>query len=198
MIRKFLFGQLKTAGVASVEIERTMNAITIVLHALKPGVIIGRQGAGIEELKKKLKTKFFGDKKVAIHMNIFEVERPQLNSQIVANQMIEEIEKRMPYRRVMRMAVDRVQKAGALGVKVALGGRLNGAEIAKREKQTWGNVPLHTLRANIEYACGTAHTMAGTIGIKVWIYKEDVFEKKSDTATAQGRTAYAAQPRERK
>lgn len=175
-IRKFLARELKNASVASIEIERTMNAITIIIHSLKPGVIIGRQGAGIEDLKKRLKTKFFGEKKTAIHVNIFEIDKPQLNASIVMQQMIEEIEKRMPYRRVLKTAIDRVQKAGALGVKVAVGGRLNGAEIANRESLTWGKVPLHTLRANIEYCRGTAHTMAGTIGVKVWIYKGDVFE----------------------
>ncbi|MBI4268370.1 30S ribosomal protein S3 [Candidatus Uhrbacteria bacterium] len=182
-IRKFLLSKLKNAGVAKLEIERTMNAITIVIYALKPGVVIGRQGAGVEEMKQKIKTKFFGDAKVAIHVNIFELDRPQLNAPIVAAQMIEEIEKRMPYRRVLKTAIDRVQKAGALGVKVGVGGRLNGAEIAKRETLTWGKVPLHTLRANIDYACGTAHTMAGTIGVKVWIYKEDVFQEKNRKST---------------
>lgn len=191
-IRKFLMRHLKSAGVAKIEIERTMNAITIIIHTLKPGVIIGRQGAGIEETKKKIKQKFFGDKKVAIHVNIFEVDRPQLNAALVSQQIIEDIEKRMPYRRVMKMAIDRVQKAGALGVKVGVGGRLNGAEIAKRETLTWGKVPLHTLRANIDYSRGAARTMAGAIGVKVWIYKEDVFQDKSGkgpSSAKSGRTA---------
>ncbi len=177
-IRKYLKKELKSAGVASVEVERTMNSIVIIINSMKPGVIIGRQGAGIEELKKRLKTKFFGAKKIALHINILEIDRPQLNSQLVTQQMIEDIEKRMPYRRVMKQSIERVQKAGALGVKVAVGGRLNGAEIAKREKLVWGKVPLHTLRAHIDYACGTAHTMAGTIGIKVWIYTGEVFDEQ--------------------
>lgn len=175
-IRKYVAHTLKNAGVARVEIERTTNAITIIIHSLKPGVIIGRQGAGIEEFKKKLKQKFFSDAKTSVHINIFEVDKPQLNAHLVAQQMVEELEKRMPYRRVLKSALDRVQKAGALGVKVFVGGRLNGAEIAKRETLHWGKIPLHTLRANIDYARITAHTMAGTLGVKVWIYKGDVFE----------------------
>lgn len=178
-IRKFLIGKLKGAGVARVEIERTPNALTIIIHSAKPGVIIGRQGAGIEELKKVLKKRFFPYQKLALHMNIFEVDRPQLNAQLVASQMAEDIEKRLPYRRVLKQAIDRVQKAGALGVKVFVGGRLNGAEIANREMLTWGKVPLHTIRANIDYARTTAHTQAGTIGVKVWIYTGEIFDEKS-------------------
>ncbi|MEK7619542.1 MAG: 30S ribosomal protein S3 [Patescibacteria group bacterium] len=177
-IRKFVQKTLKNAGVARVEIERTMNSITIIIHALKPGVIIGRQGAGAEDLKKKIKQNFFGTTKTAIHLTIFEVDKPQLNASLVAQQMVEELEKRMPYRRVLKGALDRVQKAGALGVKVFVGGRLNGAEIAKRETLSWGKIPLHTLRANIDYYRVTAHTMAGALGVKVWIYKGDVFEEK--------------------
>lgn len=180
-IRKYLMKELRAAGIARVEIERTPNAVTIVIHSAKPGFIIGRQGAGAEELKRKLMQKFFhtpAGTTTTFHMNIVEVDRPQLTAQLVAQQMVEEIEKRLPYRRVLRQAIDRVQKAGALGVKVSVGGRLNGAEIAKRESLTWGKVPLHTLRAHIDYARVTAHTMAGTIGIKVWIYTGDVFSEK--------------------
>lgn len=183
LIKKFLEKELKHAGLAQIEIERTPNVITVVLHSAKPGVIIGRQGAGAEELKKRLKQKFFASSKIAIHLNIIEVDRPQLNSQLVMQQMIEEIEKRTPFRRVMKQTIDRVQKAGALGVKVLVGGRLNGAEIANRESLTWGKVPLHTLRAHIDYSRGAARTMAGAIGIKVWIYTGEVFEQKTDRQT---------------
>ncbi len=178
-IRKFIAKKLKGAGVARIEIERTPNALTVVIHSAKPGVVIGRQGAGIEELKKTVRTKFFGQQKLVLHMNIIEVDRPQLNAQLVAQQMAEDIEKRLPYRRVLKQAIDRVQKAGALGVKVFVGGRLNGAEIANREMLTWGKVPLHTIRANIDYARVAAHTMAGTVGVKVWIYTGEVFDEKS-------------------
>lgn len=178
-MKKFLLKELAAASVAKIEIERTSSVISILIHTAKPGVVIGRQGAGVEELKKKLQQKFFGSKKVTLKINIIEVDSPALNSQLVLRGMIEDIEKRMPYRRVLRTAVDRVQKAGATGVKVLIGGRLNGAEIANREKLVWGKVPLHTLRANIDYSRGTARTVAGAIGIKVWIYKGEIFNEKS-------------------
>lgn len=183
-IKKFLKKELKNAGIAKIEIERTRNAITIIIHSAKPGIVIGRQGAGIEDLKRKLKAKFFYAHKVAMNVNILEVERPTLNARLVANAMAEEIEKRLPYRRVMKQAIDRVQKGGALGIKVLVGGRLNGSEIANHEKLTWGKIPLHTLRANIDYACATAHTTAGTIGVKVWIYKGDIFDEGKTSQTA--------------
>lgn len=170
-IKKYLQKELAKAGVSSIEIERTTHAVTITIHTAKPGVVIGRQGAGIEEVKNKIRTKFFGSEKVSLHLNVVEVERPTLDAQLVVQGMIEELEKRMPYRRVMKQAIDRIQKAGAHGVKVKVGGRLNGAEIAKQETLAAGNVPLHTLRAHIDYARGAAHTLSGTVGVKVWIYK---------------------------
>lgn len=178
-LKKFLKKELKTAGVARIEIERTPNALTIHVHSARPGVIIGRQGAGIEELKKKIKQMFFGSKKIAIMISVSEVDQPNLNAQLVTYGMIEELEKRMPYRRVLKQAIDRVQKAGARGVKVMVSGRLNGAEIANSEMLVWGSVPLHTIRAYVDYARGTARTMAGAIGVKVWIYRGEVFEEKN-------------------
>ncbi len=177
-IKKFLTTQLRGAGVARIEIERTTNAITILIHSAKPGVIIGRQGSGIEELKKKLKAQFFGSSKVTMNLNILEVDRPGTNAELVVQSMIEDIQKRMPFRRVMKQTIDRVTKSGAQGVRVKVGGRLNGAEIANQETLSWGKVPLHTLRANIDYSRGVARTAAGTIGVKVWIYKGEEFNKK--------------------
>ncbi len=184
-IKEYLKKELKNAGIAKIEIERTRNVITIVIHSAKPGVVIGRQGAGAEELKKKLKKKFFGTHKVTINLNILEVDRPGVNAQLVAQAMAEELEKRMPYRRVMKQAVERVQKGGVQGVKVLVGGRLNGSEIANHEKLTWGKIPLHTLRANIDYAVATARTMAGAIGVKVWIYKGDIFEEGKSASSGK-------------
>lgn len=170
-IKKFLRTELAKAAVSKIEIERTTHVVTLTIRTAKPGVVIGRQGAGIEEIKNKLRKKFFGSEKVTLHLNVIEVERPTLDAQLVMQGMIEELEKRTPYRRVMRAALERVQKAGAQGVKVRVGGRLNGAEIAKTESLIVGNVPLHTLRANIDYARGAARTLSGAIGVKVWIYK---------------------------
>ncbi len=178
LIKKFLKKELQKASVASIEIERTPNVITIVIHSAKPGVIIGRQGAGIEELKKKLKQAFFASTKIALNISILEIDRPMLNAQLVVQQMIEDLEKRMLYRRVLKQTLDRVQKGGALGVKATIGGRLNGAEIANSETLAWGKIPLHTLRAHIDFSRGVARTAAGAIGVKVWIYKGEVFNEK--------------------
>lgn len=171
MMKKFVQKELAKASVSKIEIERTAHVVTLNIHTAKPGVVIGRQGAGIEELKKRIRTKYFGSEKVTLHVNVVEVDRPTLDAQLVMQAMIEELEKRMPYRRVMKQAIDRVQKAGAQGVKVRVGGRLNGAEIAKTESLHSGTIPLHTLRANIDYARGAARTLSGAIGVKVWIYK---------------------------
>lgn len=179
-MKKFISKELAKAGVSHVEIERTAHVVTLNIHTAKPGVVIGRQGAGIEELKKKMRTKFFGSEKVTLHMNVIEVDRPMLDAQLVVQGMIEEIEKRMPYRRVMKQAIDRVSKAGAQGVKVRIGGRLNGAEIAKTEALHAGTIPLHTLRANIDYARGTARTLSGAIGVKAWIYKGLYFGNREE------------------
>lgn len=177
-IKKFLEKELKNAGVAKIEIERTSNAISIVIHSAKPGVIIGRQGVGIEDLKKKFVKKFFASRQITVNLNIVEVDNPALNAQLVVRGMIDEVEKRMPYRRILRQTLERVSKAGATGVKVMIGGRLNGAEIANREMLSWGKVPLHTLRANIDYSRGTARTAAGSVGVKVWIYRGEIFNEK--------------------
>ncbi len=179
-LRKYLQKELKAAGVSRIVIERTSHVVTITVHAGKPGVAIGRQGAGIEELKKKLKKKFFGSERVTVHINVLEVDRPAMDAQLVLQGAVEDIQKRMPYCRVMKSVLDKVQKAGAQGVKVRVSGRLNGAEIAKTETLHTGKIPLHTLRANIDYARGVAQTLSGTIGINVWIYKGMKFEDSNE------------------
>jgi small subunit ribosomal protein S3 len=180
LIRKFLIKEFKEAGIDQVVIERSNNKIIINIHTGKPGLIIGRGGAGVEDLKKKIHTKFLsnpsGIRLGDINLNIKEVSQPGLSAQIVVQSMILDIEKRMPFRRVIKQTIARVERAGALGIKVQISGRLNGAEIARREKLVSGKVPLHTLRADIDYARGAAHTTYGAIGIKVWIYRGDIFE----------------------
>jgi small subunit ribosomal protein S3 len=181
-VRKFLIKTYKEAGVDKVEIMRSANKISIEVYTGKPGVLIGRGGNGIEELKKKLKVKFLsnpaGIRLKDINLNIKEVSQPNLSAQINVQQMILDIEKRMPFRKVMKQTISKVERAGALGIKVVISGRLNGAEIARTEKLVSGKVPLNTLRADIDYARGVAHTTYGCIGIKVWIYKGEVFDKK--------------------
>jgi len=177
-VRKFLTKELREAGVDRVEIERGANKINVNIFTAKPGLIIGRGGAGAEGLKKKVHGKFLKNFRLnTINLNITEFDRPSLSAQILVQQMALEIEKRIPFRRVMKQAISRVERAGALGVKVVISGRLNGAEIAREEMLTSGKVPLQTLRADIDYARGAAFTTYGAIGIKVWIYKGEVFEK---------------------
>ncbi|MBU1348641.1 30S ribosomal protein S3 [Patescibacteria group bacterium] len=176
-IRGFMKKELKDAQVSEVTVERSRGTLIITITTGKPGLIIGRSGVGIEDLKKKLLKTFFSGKKVQLQVNVVEAPKAALESVIVAQQVVQDLERRMPFRRVFRMAVERVKKAGALGVKIAVSGRLNGAEIARREWLGWGKIPLTNLRADIDFAQDTAHTMAGTIGVKVWIYRGDIFEQ---------------------
>lgn len=175
-IRKFLQKKLKEAHLERIEIERTGKAVIITIIAARPGLIIGRGGAGIEELRKELVKKFLTTQTVKV--NIQEVANPNLSSAVVLQGMIADIEKRIPFRRVMKQTIERVRKAGALGVKVRMSGRLNGVEIARTETLADGKVPLHTLRASIDYSRGAAFTTYGAIGLNVWIYKGEVFEDK--------------------
>lgn len=180
LVRKYMIREFKEAGIDKVEIIRSLNKIEITVSTAKPGLIIGRGGNGVEELKKKLHTQFLKNFRMGeIALNIKEASRPNLSSQIIVQSMILDIEKRMPFRKVMKQTIGKAERAGALGVKVVISGRLNGAEIARREKLVSGKVPLQTLRADIDYARGVAHTTYGAIGIKVWIYKGEVFEKET-------------------
>lgn len=177
-IRKYLIREFREAGIDKVEIVRSLSKVEINITTAKPGLIIGRGGNGAEELKKKLHVKFLKNFRLGeINLNIKEFSRPNLSAQIMVQGMILEIEKRMPFRKVMKQSLGKIERAGALGAKIVVAGRLNGAEIARTEKLVWGKVPLQTLRADIDYARGAAHTTYGAIGIKVWIYKGEVFEK---------------------
>jgi small subunit ribosomal protein S3 len=176
-IREFLKKELKEAQVSQVSIERSRGSLAVTIHTGKPGLVIGRSGVGIEDLKKKFLKEFFRGKKVQFQLNVVETPKASLESAIVAQQVAQDLERRMAFRRVLKMSMERVKKAGALGVKIAVSGRLNGAEIARREWLGWGKIPLTNLRADIDYAQETARTMAGAIGVKVWIYRGDIFEQ---------------------
>lgn len=184
LIRKFLKSKLKDSGVSKIEIERSAEKINIIIYAVKPGIIIGRSGVGIEDLKNELKKKVLAKAeskvpgKLNLNINIMEVDKPNLNSQIVLDNIIADLEKRIPFRRIMKQAISRVMRVGAKGVRVLVSGRLNGAEIASREMLAEGMLPLHTLRSDIDYSRGAAQTIYGKIGVKVWIYKGEVFEKE--------------------
>lgn len=184
-VRRFLSKKLRGSGVDSVEIEKSEGNLTIIIHASKPGIIIGRGGSGVEDLRISLK-KYVKDKKSKINLNIQEVKQPFLSASIVAENISLDLEKRMPFRRIMKNAIEQVKRVGALGVKVSVAGRLNGAEIARRETLSSGSIPLHTLRADIDYAKVEANTTYGVIGVKVWIYKGQVFNKQSVSKELSG------------
>lgn len=180
-VRRFLVKELREAGVDEVVIKRNADKIEINIHTAKPGLIIGRGGTGIDDLKKKIHSNFLKNFKPGdIKLNVMEVSRPNLSAQIVLQSMAIEIEKRMPFKRVMKQAMSRIERAGALGAKVSVSGRLNGAEIARCEKISTGKIPLQTLRADIDYARGVANTTYGAIGLKVWIYKGYKFDKATE------------------
>ena len=174
-IRKFLKNKLYSAGVAKIEIERSANKIKLDLHVAKPGVVIGRAGAGIEALKAKLAKMT----KKNIIVNIVEVKAIDKNAQLVAENIALAIERRVAFRRAMKQAVQRALKAGAKGIKVAASGRLGGAEMARTEGYSEGNVPLQTLRSDIDYGFAEADTTYGKIGIKVWICNGEVLPTKN-------------------
>jgi len=184
-IRKFLSKQLKGASVDRVIIERSSNLIKILVLTAKPGVIIGRGGVDAEKLKKDIQKKFLSPKQV-LELNIQEAPSPLLSAQITLEDIILSLEKRISYRRVMKKSINQVKRGGALGAKVKLSGRLDGVEIARRETLSWGKMPLHTLRADIDYARGVAHTIYGTVGAKVWIYHGEIFK---DSVKVQAKKA---------
>ncbi len=168
-IREYLAKHLKKAGLVRIDIERFNDgSLTVIIKTTKPGLIIGKGGSGIEELKKKIKTRL-GIKK-ELKVNIEEVREINLQAQVVADSISDQLERRVAFRRLMKQALEQIMNAGAKGAKIAIGGRLNGAEIARTEHLSSGKIPLHTLRANIDFARSTAFTTYGTVGGKVWIY----------------------------
>lgn len=174
-LRKALMKRLAPAGVIRVDIERSIKNMRVVIYVTRPGVVIGRGGSGLEELKKFIyKTMGYklGDKNIPkIDMPVEEVKSPELSAYLVATRVAEQLEKRLPSRRVAKKTVERVMQAGAKGVKVLLSGRINGAEISRREPYKEGSIPLQTLRADVDYAQVPALTRSGYVGVKVWIYK---------------------------
>lgn len=180
-ITKIIRKKLADASVSKIEIHRTANRVIINIHSAKPGLIIGRQGAGIEALKETLEKQF----REEFSLSIKEINKPALDARLMADSIAKQIEKRISYRRACKMAIDKAIETGALGAKVGVAGRLNGVEISRSEFFSKGKIPLHTLRANIDYAKHTASTTYGSIGIKVWIYKEDIFKKKKEVQVTE-------------
>jgi small subunit ribosomal protein S3 len=171
-IREFIKDECKQAGVARVIIERPHKKCRVTIHTARPGVIIGKKGADIEVLRKKLARMTDSE----LHLNIVEVRKPELDAQLVAESIAQQLERRVSFRRAMKRGVQNAMRMGALGIRVNVAGRVGGAEIARTEWYREGRVPLHTLRADIDYAHGEAMTPYGIIGIKVWIFKGEIME----------------------
>ncbi len=169
-IRNFFNKWMRSAAISKIEIERRANQARVIVNTAKPGIIIGKRGVGIEDIRKNLE-KLTG-KNVAV--NVMEIKHPELDARLVAQNIVDQLEKRIAFRRAMKQAIMRTMKAGARGVKVQVSGRLGGAEIARTERNSDGKVPLHTLRADIDYAHVEAFTTFGRIGVKVWIYRGEV------------------------
>src|ERR1700758_956076 len=166
--------KLKSAGVSAVEIERPGNKLRIIIRTARPGIIIGRKGAEIEKLKVELQKRTNRD----VFIDILEVNKPELDAQLVAENIALQLEKRVGFRRAMRKSVDSALRFGCKGIKVRVSGRLNGNEIARSEWYLQGRLPLHTLRADIDYGFAEAHTTYGIIGVKAWIYRGDIYQQK--------------------
>jgi small subunit ribosomal protein S3 len=181
-LRKYIKEKLFAAGIARIEIERAANKIKMNIHTAKPGIVIGRQGAGIEALRKELE-KMTGK---GVLLNITEIRQPDQNAQLVAENIAAQLEKRTSFRRAMKQAMTRALKFGAKGIKTNCSGRLGGAEIAREEHYHEGTIPLQTLRADIDYGFAEASTTYGKIGVKVWIYKGEVLPAKKKESREGG------------
>ena len=173
-IRKYLLARITKGGISKVVIERTLKRITLTIHTARPGVVIGKGGSEVDKLKEELK-KITGKE---LQINIFEIKRPELDAVLVGESIAQQLKARISYRRAMKQAIASAMRVGALGIKIKCAGRLGGAEMARTEQYKEGAIPLHTLRADIDYAVSEAQTVYGKIGIKVWIFKGMVFGKR--------------------
>jgi small subunit ribosomal protein S3 len=180
-IKRDLKRHFHHAGISRIEIERAANKLTVLVFTSRPGIIIGRKGSEIDKLKGELQEQTGRE----VYINIQEVHKPELDAQLVAESIASQLVKRVAFRRAMRRAVDTSLRFGAKGIRVRCGGRLNGAEIARAEWYLHGRLPLHTLRSDIDYGLAEAFTSYGVIGVKVWIYKGDIFEPRKESAGGQ-------------
>ncbi len=181
-LRRLIRERLKGAAVARIEIQRSANQVEITLHTAKPGIVIGKRGASVDQLRKELED-FTGKK---VRLNIEEIRQPELEAVLVAESIAEQLSKRVAYRRAMKQAAARAMRLGAKGIKIRCSGRLAGAEMARSAVEMRGRVPLQTIRADIDYAVVHAHTIYGRIGVKVWIYKGDVLPEKVEAPALPG------------
>ena len=185
-VREFLRKKLASANVSRIQIERPTRAAVVTIHTARPGVVIGKKGAEIENLRKDV-AKIVGLHINNVKINIEEIRKPELDAQLVAESIAQQLERRVMFRRAMKRSIQNTMRMGAQGIKIKVGGRLNGAEIARSESYHEGRVPLHTLRADIDYGFAEALTTYGILGVKVWIYKGEVFdyEKKSESSKSE-------------
>jgi small subunit ribosomal protein S3 len=175
-IRELIFKQLKNAAVGGVEVERSVGAVRIVIKTARPGIIIGRGGTGVEDIKKTIKDKFFKQKKLNLKVEVEEIKNMEENAMVIAQSVAEQLEKRMPFRRVLKTTLERMMENKRInGIKIEISGRLGGADMSRREWSAKGNLPLHTLRADIDFAKVTARTTFGVIGVKVWVNRGEKF-----------------------
>lgn len=188
-IKQHIREKLKDAGISEIKIDRSKRT-TVTIVSSKPGVIIGKQGAAIEELKKQLEHRFGGN----FQVDIQELRNPDADAHVIAETIVGQIERRMPYRRASKMAMEKAMQSGALGVKISVNGRLNGAEIARGEIFKEGNIPLQTLRANVQFSTRHARTKFGTIGVQVWVFKGLVFSNVQQAQSASLDSAHTSPP----
>jgi small subunit ribosomal protein S3 len=176
-IRELLFKKLKTASIGSVELERSAGAVKVIIKTARPGIIIGRGGTGVEDIKKLIKDTFFKQKKTVLKVEIEEIKNIEENAMVIAQNVAEQLEKRLPFRRILKTTIERMMEGNKIkGIKVEISGRLGGADMSRREWLVKGNLPLHTLRADIDFAKVVARTTFGVIGVKIWVNRGEKFE----------------------
>jgi small subunit ribosomal protein S3 len=173
-IRKYISARIQKGGISKVVIERTLKRITLTIHTARPGVVIGKGGTEVDKIKEELKNLTSKD----VQINIYEIKRPEMDAKLVGESIAQQLEARISYRRAMKQAIASTMRVGAEGIKVKLSGRLAGADMARTEQYKEGRIPLHTIRADIDYALSEAQTVYGKIGIKVWIFKGEIFGKR--------------------
>lgn len=195
-IRQYVNKQLSNAGISEVRIERKADQIDLEVRTARPGVVVGRGGSGIESLRTGLQ-EALGNSDRQIRINVVEVARVDADSGLLAEYIAQQLERRVSFRRVVRQAIQRAQRAGVQGIKIQISGRLNGAEIARTEWTREGRVPLHTLRADIDYAYRTAQTIYGILGVKVWVFKGEILPGQEETPAAPSAPTRRRQPRRR-
>jgi len=173
-IRKYISARIPKGGISKIVIERTLKRITLTIHTARPGVVIGKGGTEVDKIKEELKKLTGKD----VQINIFEIKRPELDAKLVGESIAQQLKARISYRRAMKQAIASAMRVGAQGIKIKVSGRLGGAEMARTEQYKEGRIPLHTLRADIDYAVSESNTVYGKIGIKIWIFKGEVYGKR--------------------